>query len=193
MGACRALSDLAPAVPKSVLQPLLPGVFTGLLQLLRSSTEETTHLVLATIAALVQVLGRGEGKGGREETGWRGEGGGGIKPAHDAGHVCRTGAGVGGRWGGEGRADGLGFKSKSNSISISKQTACSHELNVPSAASSQPGPDLPFLLSSYPSMLTLVLLSFKFRFSLSSHPRLTLMLPPSMSCSHLTHPCSPTS
>jgi len=55
VGACRALAELAPAVPKPVLQPLLPGAYTGLLRMLRGSTEETTHLVLGTLAALVEV------------------------------------------------------------------------------------------------------------------------------------------
>lgn len=55
VGACRALAELAPAVPKPALQPLLPNVYGGLLGLLRESSEETAHLALGTIAALVQV------------------------------------------------------------------------------------------------------------------------------------------
>jgi hypothetical protein len=55
VGALRALCQLAPTVPKHVLQPLLPGVYGGLLQLLGGSSEETMHLVLGTLAALVQV------------------------------------------------------------------------------------------------------------------------------------------
>jgi hypothetical protein len=55
VGACRALAELAPALPKPALQPALPGVYSGLLALLRESTEETAHLVLGTLAALVQV------------------------------------------------------------------------------------------------------------------------------------------
>jgi hypothetical protein len=61
VGACRALTDLAPAVPKPALQPLLPGAYTGLLQLLLVSSEETAHLVLGTLAALVQVGRAGGG------------------------------------------------------------------------------------------------------------------------------------
>ncbi|KAI8468293.1 MAG: armadillo-type protein [Monoraphidium minutum] len=55
VGALRALSHLAPAVPPHALRPLLPRAFAGLLALLGGSSEETMHLVLGTLAALVQV------------------------------------------------------------------------------------------------------------------------------------------
>lgn len=55
VGACRALASLAPACPPPALAPLLPGALAALVALLRGSSEETAHLVLGTLAALVRV------------------------------------------------------------------------------------------------------------------------------------------
>ena len=74
VGACRALAELAPAVAAdtssggaAALAAALPGAYAGLVAVLRGATDETAHLALGTLAALVRAdtaAGRSGGGGG---------------------------------------------------------------------------------------------------------------------------------
>ncbi len=60
VGALRAIASLASKVggPAS-LQPLLPALLSSLVGLMGQSSEETLHLLLETLVALVKVRGEG--------------------------------------------------------------------------------------------------------------------------------------
>jgi hypothetical protein len=66
MGACRALAALADdGAAKAQLEPLVPSLVAALARMLGSATEDTLHLVLETLSALLrkapQVCGPGAG------------------------------------------------------------------------------------------------------------------------------------
>lgn len=54
VGACRALSQLLPEANKEILQPYIMGLFSSLTDLLNQASDETLHLVLETLQAVVK-------------------------------------------------------------------------------------------------------------------------------------------
>jgi hypothetical protein len=75
IGACRAVALLSAKVPRELLQPLLPGLYGGLVQFLEETCEETQHLVLECLRAVVTVRGprllRRQGAAGPRGRTWR--------------------------------------------------------------------------------------------------------------------------
>lgn len=55
IGACRALCKLCHKVAPEALQPQLPHLYEGLVLLLQESSEETLHLVLETLTAMLKI------------------------------------------------------------------------------------------------------------------------------------------
>eukprot|EP01119_Soliformovum_irregulare_P000725 TRINITY_DN10535_c1_g1_i3.p1 TRINITY_DN10535_c1_g1~~TRINITY_DN10535_c1_g1_i3.p1 ORF type:complete len:751 (-),score=247.92 TRINITY_DN10535_c1_g1_i3:105-2102(-) len=55
IGACRALQMFCPGVAPEIVQPLLPELIVGTVNLLQSATEGTLHLVLETLLFILKV------------------------------------------------------------------------------------------------------------------------------------------
>ncbi len=57
IGACRAIARMVGKVPAEQRQPLLPTIYGGLVAFLQESTEDTQHLGLECLKAVVTVGG----------------------------------------------------------------------------------------------------------------------------------------
>eukprot|EP00803_Ostreobium_quekettii_P005580 evm.model.scf_261EXC.5 EVM.evm.TU.scf_261EXC.5 scf_261EXC:60540-71115(+) len=55
IGACRAISQLFPALPREVLKPCMPSTFESLVRMLQETSEDTQNLVLETLAVAAKV------------------------------------------------------------------------------------------------------------------------------------------
>jgi hypothetical protein len=59
INAFRALAMLCPDCPSGQLQPLLPPLLGSLVQLLAAAEEESLHLVLEVLEAVISAAGQG--------------------------------------------------------------------------------------------------------------------------------------